>query len=181
LTTSRSLGRHTPISSVTRNTGERPGPLDKITMWVFCSGAGSQFWDWGSYSFVRLENSVSTWVLGAPLHSASLDFVYTVPVHYPLLRNFQRPADHRTLPRIVPKWPVRPGPGPSEFWGTIWHFCLLWRPPESWGPKQVLRLHIYIYIHVHTSTYRSLYRLHIHAHTHTRIYTYRHTYIDLHI
>jgi len=44
-----------------------PGPLDKITMLGLCSG-GSRYCDWWSYSFVRLENSVRTWVLGGPLH-----------------------------------------------------------------------------------------------------------------
>jgi len=79
-----------------------PGLLDKITMWVFCGG-GSRYYDWGSYSFVRLENCqyLSTSALGVPIS----DIVYPVPVYYTLLlHNFQRPADHRALPM----WPVRP-------------------------------------------------------------------------
>jgi len=56
----------------------------KIAMWDLCSG-GSQYCDWGSYSFIRLDNSVSTSVLGGSLHSGYLDYVYPVPVYYPIV------------------------------------------------------------------------------------------------
>jgi len=62
--------------------GRGPEPLDKITMWLFCSGR-SRYCDWGSYSFVRLENcqylnTRGPSALGVPIR----DFFYTVPVYY---------------------------------------------------------------------------------------------------